>query len=215
MCADERGSSGKSVLPGVSCERTGGLFLKKRQKGQDSKCSPLPKKSLLGLDQLASERRKLESEETFRTPRPRPVPLTEQREGREYSFSNSSDKQGGIKRDQRAVDRRYRPREEDTPGSLHGFRVKGRDRWQERVRERDKRHPLYATSRHHRESERRERPSRRESSRRETGECTPTPDQRLRNQMLTPSRVTWDENEPVSIYSRTSLLRTQLLQYSG
>ena len=187
----------KSVLPGLSCDQTGGLFVRKRHNKQNSKHSPpLPKKSLLGLDQLARERRKLETEDIFKTPHTRTVPLTEHRERREYTFSNSTEKRSVINRDHRAVERRYRTREEDTPGSLHG--VKGRDRWQEQVREREKRHPLYAASRQHRDSNRSERPSRRESSKRDTGDYTPTPDHRLRNQMLTPSRVAWDENDPVS-----------------
>ena len=224
MCANEspaKDSAVRSVLPGLSCEQVGGLILKKRQKDKDSNHSPplpLPKRSLLGLDQLAKERRELEAEETFKTPRTRTLPQTEPREGRDYSFSNSSEKRSGINRDLRAVDRRYRPREDDTPGSLHGYRVKGRDRWQEQVRERDKRRPLYATTRHHRESERRETHSRRESSKRETGECTPTPDHRLRNQMLTPSRVTWDDNEHVSETVYTPIKRrnifTEILQFS-
>ncbi|KAI6656538.1 hypothetical protein LOD99_1333 [Oopsacas minuta] len=202
MCANQTTNgrdSDKNILPGLNTdEKEGGLYVRKRANKQESNSPSQPKRSLLGLDQLAEERRKIQTENIFKIPQKlRTAPSLREHKGDEalYTFSNSWKKRGDKNRDKRAVDRRYRSQEDDTPGSLHG--VKWRDRWRDQVRERDKRHPLYATSCHPRK-ERKSTHSRRESSRREEGEYTPTPDQRMLKQMLTPSRAAWDENDLVS-----------------
>lgn len=203
MCADqtENGKdSDKNILPGLtSDEQQGGLFVRNRANKKETN-SPQPKKSLLGLDQLAKERKKIQLEDNFKVPKKiRTVSPSREHVGDEalYKFRNSREKRGDKSRDRRAIDRRYRHREEDTPGSLHGYQVKRPDRWD------DRRHPLYATSRHHKEDKKGDRSSsRRERSRREEGEYTPTPNPRWRKEMLTPSRAAWDDNDAVRLRNK-------------
>ena len=201
MCEKQKneGVTEKNILPGIALgEEKGGLFLRKRANQEDRTDSTGPKKSLLGLDVLARERKKLQEEESFKTPRVRAnPPPSASNDGRAQRFSHSH----AEKRDRNVSSRRYRT-QNDTPGASHEIQVSGRDRWHEEVRNREMRHPLYATTQHSKHETSRKRDdnssSRRQSSRRETS-FTPTPDSRLRKQMLTPSRATWDDKEQVTL----------------